>query len=100
MGASMSESGQQPSLADERRRYEQQLMRIGRRLEAIGQLLVQDPSRMVGKGFDFDDSVTGPRPVQIEMEELKGLFDQTADGNVGKILTEYHLVLAKQRNEG
>ena len=55
---------------------------------------------MVGKGFDFDDSMTGPRPVQIEMEELKGLFDQTADGNVGKILTEYHLVLAKQRNEG
>lgn len=95
----MSESGQPPSLPDERRRYEQQLMRIGRRLEAIGQLLVQDPSRMVGKGFEFDDSVTGGRPVQIEMAELRELFDQASDGNVGKLLAEYHAVLARQKKE-
>jgi hypothetical protein len=95
----MTESGQQPSLADERRRYEQQLMRIGRRLEAIGQLLVQDPSRMVGKGFEFDDSVTGARPVQIEMDELKNLFDQGTDGNVGKMLAEYHSIVARQKQQ-
>ena len=95
----MSESGQQSSLSDERRRYEQQLMRIGRRLEAIGQLLVQDPSRMVAKGFDFDASVTGSRPVQIEMGELRDLFDDTAAGNVGKLLVEYHAVLARQKQQ-
>jgi hypothetical protein len=92
-----AESGNEASLADERRRYEQQLMRIGRRLEAIGQLLVQDPSRMVGKGFDFDQSVTGSRPVQIEMAELRDVFDQSADGNVGTLLAEYHAVLARQK---
>jgi hypothetical protein len=96
----MSESGEQPSLADERRRYEQQLMRIGRRLEAIGQLLVQDPSRMAGKGFTFDESITGSRPVQIELDELRSLFDQAADRNVGKLLLEYHAVLARQKAEG
>lgn len=95
-----SESGQEPSLADERRRYEQQLMRIGRRLEALGQLLVQDPSRMIGKGFDFDESVTGGRPVQIEMAELRDVFDQGTDSNVGKLLAEYHAVLAKQKQQG
>ena len=96
----MSESGQQASLSDERRRYEQQLMRIGRRLEAIGQLLVQDPARMVGRGFDFDSAVTGERPVQIEMVELRDLFDQATDGNVGKLLAEYHAVLARQKQQG
>ena len=91
----MSES----SLADERRRCEQRLMRIGRRLEAIGQLLVQDPSRIVAKDFDFDESVTGSRPVQIEMDELRALFDRDADENVGKMLGEYHAVLARQKTE-
>jgi len=93
----MAESGQPTDLADERRRYEQQLMRIGRRLEAIGQLLVQDPSRMAGKGFDFNESVTGSRPVQIEMDELRNLFDRGTDGNVGSLLSEYHSVLARQK---
>jgi hypothetical protein len=95
-----AESGGEASLADERRRYEQQLMRIGRRLEAIGQLLVQDPSRMVGKGLDFDASVTGPRPVQIEMDELRDVFDHGAEGNVGRLLAEYHAILAKQKDSG
>jgi len=95
----MSEGGQQNSLADERRRFEQQLMRVGRRLEAIGQLLVQDPSRMVGKGFDFDESVTGSRPVQIEMDEFRELFDRSAEGNVGTLLGDYHTVLAQQKNQ-
>jgi hypothetical protein len=95
----MADSGQQQSLADERRRYEQQLMRIGRRLEAIGQLLVQDPSRMAGKGFDLNESVTGSRPVQIEMDELRDLFDRTATGNVGELLERYHRVLGHQKKD-
>ena len=46
-------------LFEDRRHYEQALMRAGRRLQSLGQLLEQDPKRLVGKGFDFDPTVTG-----------------------------------------
>lgn len=83
--------------ADERRKYEQHLMRIGRRLQALGQLLEQDPTRLVGKGFDFDTSITGPRPVQIEMDELRAIFEPSAPDNVGQLLADYQALRARER---
>lgn len=82
-------------VADQRRQYEQRLVRIGRRLEALGQLLVQDPARVVGKGLGFDTSITGQRPVQIDMDELRALFDPTAADNIGQLLSLYHETLRK-----
>jgi hypothetical protein len=84
-------------VADERRQYEQNLMRIGRRLQALGQLLEQDPTRLVGKGFAFDASITGPRPVQVEMDELRGLFEPSSPNNVGRLLADYQALLARER---
>jgi hypothetical protein len=75
-------------------------MRIGRRLQALGQLLEQGPTRLVGKGFDFDASITGPRPVQIEMDELRAVFDRNSSGNVGRLLADYHAILAREREAG
>jgi hypothetical protein len=91
----MAENQAEATLAEQRRHYEQTLMRIGRRLEALGQLLVQDPARIVGKGFDFDARVTGERPVQIDLAELRKLFDSTASSNIGQLLAEYHAVVAR-----
>lgn len=83
--------------ATERGRYEQRLMRVGRKLQSLGQLLEQAPARIVAKGFPADAAITGERPVQIEMDELRALFDPAASGNVGEILTEYHALLAKAK---
>ena len=83
-----------PLRSEARRHYEQRLMRIGRRLQALGQLLEQDPTRLVGKGFEFDASVVGAHPVQIEMDELREVFDRSAEVNVGRLLAEYQALLA------
>jgi hypothetical protein len=72
-------------------------MRVGRRLQALGQLLEQDPNRLVGKGFDYDTSVVGQHPVQIEMDELRALFDPASPQNVGRLLAEYQALIAAQR---
>jgi hypothetical protein len=82
---------------DERERYEQMLMRIGRKLQSTGQLLEQAPARIVGKGFPIDPAVTGDRPVQIDLDELREWFDPDSPRNVGKLLREYHDVLARRR---
>jgi hypothetical protein len=81
----------------DRRQYEQALMRIGRRLQSTGQLLEQDPTRLAAKGFDFDATVTGPRPLQIDLDELRGFFDPESTQNVGKLLQEYQALLAAEK---
>jgi hypothetical protein len=86
--------------ADARARYEQRLMRIGRRLQSLGQVLEQAPARIVAKGFPNDASVTGDRPVVIEMDELRALFDEANGENVGVLLREYHDVLRANRDGG
>ena len=73
-------------------------MRIGRRLQSVGQLLEQDPSRIVAKGAEFNAEVTGPRPLQIEMDELRGVFDSSAAQNVGRLLAEYQQLLAAEKS--
>lgn len=85
-----------PAFTD-RRQYEQALMRIGRRLQSTGQLLEQDPTRLVAKGFPIEESITGPRPLQIDLDELRGFFDQDSDQNVGKLLQEYQALLAQEK---
>jgi hypothetical protein len=84
-------------LFENRHQYEQALMRLGRRLQALGQLLEQGPTRLVGKGFAFDPAVTGPRPVQIEMDELREAFDRAAARNVGRLLAEYQGLVGAER---
>lgn len=81
----------------EKRQYEQALMRAGRRLQSVGQLLEQDPARVVGKGFDFDPDITGPRPLQIELDEMRAMFDPQAPQNVGQLLAEYQQLLARDK---
>ena len=91
---------EEPEAPLEPRQYEQTLMRIGRRLEALGQLLVQDPARVVGKGAEFDSSVTGKRPVEIDLNDLKQLFDAAEPKNIGQLLSEYHAALARTKAGG
>ena len=88
-----------PAFSD-RRGYEQALMRIGRRLQSTGQLLEQDPTRLVAKGFAFDESVTGARPLQIDLDELRGFFDLATLQNVGRLLQEYQALLAQEKAAG
>lgn len=85
-----------PAFSD-RRQYEQALMRIGRRLQSTGQLLEQDPTRLAAKGFAFDESVTGARPLQIDLDELRGFFDPSSAQNVGKLLQEYQALIAREK---
>jgi hypothetical protein len=85
-----------PAFSD-RRQYEQALMRIGRRLQSTGQLLEQDPTRVVGKGVTFDESITGNRPLQIDLDELRSFFDPASGQNVGKLLQEYQALLAREK---
>jgi hypothetical protein len=82
---------------EDRRQYEQALMRAGRRLQSVGQLLEQDPTRVVGKGFEFDPAVTGPRPLQIDLEELRAMFDAQEAQNVGRLLAEYQQLIATEK---
>jgi hypothetical protein len=80
--------------------YEQTLMRMGRKLQSLGQLLEQAPSHLVAKGFPSDPAINGDRPVVIDMDELKALFDTTAERNVGITLREYHELLRRLRANG
>jgi hypothetical protein len=84
----------------ERRQYEQALMRIGRRLQSTGQLLEQDPTRLAAKGYAFDASVTGARPLQIDLDELRSFFDPAAAQNVGRLLQEYQALVAREKQAG
>jgi hypothetical protein len=95
----MSGEATAPAFSD-RRQYEQALMRIGRRLQSTGQLLEQDPTRLAAKGFEFDESVTGARPLQIDLEELRGFFEPGSATNVGKLLQEYQALLAREKQGG
>jgi hypothetical protein len=90
-----TESGEAPVFAD-KRQYEQALMRAGRRLQSLGQLLEQDPKRVVGKGFPIRPDVTGQRPLEIDLEDLRRLFDPTSPHNVGRLLAEYQSLLASE----
>jgi hypothetical protein len=84
----------------EQRQYEQALMRAGRRLQSLGQLLEQDPKRIVAKGFPFNVEITGQRPLEVDMDELRGLFDAAAPHNVGRLLAEYQGLLAADKAVG
>lgn len=97
----MTTGGEAPAPAfSDRRGYEQALMRIGRRLQSTGQLLEQDPTRVTAKGATFDESVTGARPLQIDLDELRGFFDAASALNVGKLLHEYQALLAREKAAG
>jgi hypothetical protein len=81
--------------SERRREYEQALMRIGRRMQALGQLFEQNPAKLVAKGVEPDPQITGSHPVQIDMDELRALFDVDFPGNVRQLLTEYHALLGR-----
>jgi hypothetical protein len=85
-----------PAFSD-RRQYEQALMRIGRRLQSTGQLLEQDPTRIAAKGFQFDATVTGARPLQIDLDELRSFFEPDSAQNIGKLLQEYQALIASEK---
>jgi len=89
-----------PEDLPERQRYEQTLMRMGRKLQSLGQLLEQAPAHLVAKGFPSDEAVTGSRPAQIDLDELRELFDPTSSKCVGPLLQRYHEVLAKGKDAG
>jgi hypothetical protein len=72
-------------------------MRIGRKLQSTGQLLEQAPARIVGKGYAAYPLVTGDRPVQIDMGELAEWFNADSPKNIGRLLQEYHAVLAERQ---
>lgn len=72
-------------------------MRVGRKLQSMGQLLEQAPSHLVAKGFPTDPSITGPRPLVIDMDEMRALFDPSSAKNVGEMLREYHELLQRLR---
>jgi hypothetical protein len=80
----------------EKRQYEQALMRAGRRLQSLGQLLEQDPKRVVAKGFPIHPTVSGARPLELDLDELRALFDPQAAQNVGRLLAEYQKLLSQE----
>ena len=80
----------------DREKYEQSLMRIGRKLQSIGQLLDQAPAHIMAKGFAADDAVTGGRPVVIDLDEMRELFDPSSPRCVGAVLSQYHALLLRQ----
>jgi hypothetical protein len=86
--------------SERRREYEQALMRIGRRMQALGQLFEQNPARLVAKGVEPDPEITGSHPVQIEMDDLRAMFDVNAGGNVGQLLAQYHALLGRLKKAG
>ncbi len=81
----------------ERERLEQSLMRIGRKLQSLGQLLEQAPSHLVVKGDNANPEISGPRPVQIDLDEMRDLFNPDSSGGVGQVLRSYHDLLQKLR---
>jgi hypothetical protein len=88
-------SGEGTAFSD-KRQYEQALMRAGRRLQSLGQLLEQDPKRLVGKGYPFKPEVTGARPLEVDLEELRGFFDPDSMQNLGRLLSEYQSLIAAE----
>lgn len=72
-------------------------MRVGRRLQSLGQLLEQAPWHLVVKGAPVDPEVHGNRPAEIDLDELRTLFDPMAPGNVATMLREYHDLLRRLR---
>lgn len=86
--------------AEDKAKYEQTLMRMGRKLQSLGQLLEQAPSHLVAKGFPTDPTINGNRPVIIDMDEIRSLFDTGAASNVGTTLREYHELLRRLKSEG
>jgi hypothetical protein len=86
--------------AAERTRQEQALMRVGRKLQSLGQLLEQAPSHLIPKGDTPDPEVNGNRPAVVEMEELRTLFDAGAPHNVAELLREYHALMKRLRKPG
>jgi hypothetical protein len=84
----------------ERERYEQSLMRIGRKLQSLGQLLEQAPSHLIIKGQTADPAIAGPRPVQIDLDEMRDLFSPESPKGVGQVLRGYHELLLRLRGGG
>jgi len=89
-----------PEDLSERQRYEQTLMRTGRKLQSLGQLLEQAPAHLVAKGYPTEESVTGGRPVQIDLDEMRELFDPASPKCVGDVLRQYHELLARLKQAG
>ncbi len=93
----MTASSGEGTAFTEKRQYEQALMRAGRRLQSLGQLLEQDPTRVVAKGYPVRTEVTGARPLEVDLDELRGFFDTSSAQNVGRLLAEYQGLLAAER---
>lgn len=72
-------------------------MRVGRKLQSLGQLLEQAPSHLIAKGQAVDPDINGSRPAVIEMDELRALFDASSPQNVGDMLRAYHDLLRRLR---
>ena len=87
----------QRMLFEDRKQYERELMLTGRRLQSIGRLMEEDPQHLVGEGFDFDPAVTGPRPVKVDMDKVRAMFDPAEPQNVGRLLAEYQQLLANDK---
>ena len=96
----MTADGGQSRVFSDRRQYEQALMRAGRRLQSLGQLLEQDPTRVVGKGFPIKPEITGPRPLEVDLDDLRNLFDPATAQNIGRLLAEYQSLLASEKTAG
>ena len=94
----MTASSGEGTVFTEKRQYEQALMRAGRRLQSLGQLLEQDPTRVVAKGYPIKPEITGARPLEVDLDELRGFFDPDSAHNVGRLLAEYQSLLASERS--
>ena len=94
----MTSSSGEGTVFSEKRQYEQALMRAGRRLQSLGQLLEQDPTRLVAKGFPVQAEVSGARPLEVDLDELRGFFDLASQTNIGRLLAEYQQLLAQDKS--
>jgi hypothetical protein len=76
------------------RACERQLRRIGRRLQAVGQLLDQNPRKLITP--DCENAPTGSRSraLLLDVTELRGFFDPSNPDGVSQLLCRYHTLTA------
>jgi len=67
---------------------EQQIRRIGRRLQAVGQLLDQNPRRLIPP--DCEGATAGPSGLLLDVAELHALLDPSNPNGVSQLLCRYH----------
>lgn len=75
--------------------HEAVLREIGDELLDVASGLINSPASTVGRGATYNPAITGPTPKTIEMDKLRGLFDEQASGNIAQILDAYQELLRK-----